>query len=72
MGDVVAITDASGGIGRATARRFAQDGARIALLARGDAGLEGASTKIEELGAKLSSSPPTSPTPTGGGCCASR
>jgi len=52
MGDVVVITGASGGIGRATARRFAQDGARIALLARGDAGLEGAATEIEELGAK--------------------
>ena len=52
MGDVVAITGASGGIGRATARRFAQDGARIALLARGDAGLECAATEVEELGAK--------------------
>ena len=52
MGDVVVITGASGGIGRATARRFAQDGARIALLARGDAGLEGAATEIEELGAE--------------------
>jgi NAD(P)-dependent dehydrogenase (short-subunit alcohol dehydrogenase family) len=52
MGDVVVITGSSGGIGRATARRFAQDGARIALLARGDAGLEGAATEIEELGAK--------------------
>ena len=52
MGDVVVITGASGGIGRATARRFAQDGARVALLARGDAGLEGAATEIEELGAK--------------------
>ena len=52
MGDVVVITGASGGIGRATARRFAQDGARIALLARGDAGLEGAATEVEELGAK--------------------
>jgi NAD(P)-dependent dehydrogenase (short-subunit alcohol dehydrogenase family) len=52
MGDVVVITGASGGIGRATARRFARDGARIALLARGDAGLEGAATEVEELGAK--------------------
>src|SRR5438477_4785748 len=52
MSDVVVITGASGGIGRATARRFAQDGARIALLARGEAGLEGAATEVEELGAK--------------------
>src|SRR5213596_3422802 len=52
MGDVVVITGASGGIGRATARRFAQDGAKIALLARGEAGLEGIATEIEERGAK--------------------
>src|SRR4051794_8185775 len=52
MGDVVVITGASGGIGRATARRFAQDGAKIALIARGEAGLEGVATEIEELGAK--------------------
>src|SRR5213596_502585 len=52
MGDVVVITGASGGIGRATARRFAQDGAKIALLARGQAGLEGIATEVEELGAK--------------------
>src|SRR2546421_2867476 len=52
MSDVVVITGASGGIGRATARRFAQDGARIALLARGEAGLEGIATEIEERGAK--------------------
>jgi short-subunit dehydrogenase len=38
MSDVVVITGASGGIGRATARRFAEDGAKIALLARGGAG----------------------------------
>ena len=50
MGDVVVITGASGGVGRATARRFAQDGAKIALLARGEAGLEGAAREIEERG----------------------
>src|SRR3954467_12608108 len=52
MGDVVVITGASGGIGRATARRFAQDGAKIALLARGQAGLEGIATEVEEWGGK--------------------
>ena len=52
MSDVVVITGASGGIGRATARRFAQDGARIALLARGEAGLEGIATEVEEWGGK--------------------
>src|SRR5947199_10494602 len=52
MGDVVVITGASGGIGRATARRFARDGASIALLARGRAGLEGAAREVEELGGR--------------------
>ncbi|HEY8030585.1 MAG TPA: SDR family oxidoreductase [Gaiellaceae bacterium] len=52
MGDVVVITGASGGIGRATARRFAKDGASIALLARGRAGLEGAAREVEELGGR--------------------
>jgi NAD(P)-dependent dehydrogenase (short-subunit alcohol dehydrogenase family) len=50
MGDVVVITGASGGVGRATARRFARDGARIALLARGEAGLDAAAREIEERG----------------------
>src|SRR5512142_40923 len=52
MSDVVVITGASGGIGRATARRFAQDGARIALLARGRAGLDAAAREIEERGGR--------------------
>jgi NAD(P)-dependent dehydrogenase (short-subunit alcohol dehydrogenase family) len=50
VSDVVVITGASGGIGRATARRFAQDGAKIALLARGQAGLEAAAREVEERG----------------------
>jgi len=52
MGDVVVITGGSGGVGRATARRFAKDGARIALVARGRAGLEAAAKEIEELGGR--------------------
>ena len=52
MSDVVVITGASGGIGRATARRFGQDGAKVALLARGRAGLEGAAKEVEESGGK--------------------
>jgi short-subunit dehydrogenase len=50
MSDVVVITGASGGVGRATARRFAKDGAKIALVARGRAGLEGAARDVEKLG----------------------
>ncbi len=52
MSDVVVITGASGGVGRATARRFAEDGARIALLARGRAGLEAAAREVEERGGR--------------------
>lgn len=38
--EVVAVTGASAGVGRAVARAFAERGARLALLARGRAGLE--------------------------------
>jgi NAD(P)-dependent dehydrogenase (short-subunit alcohol dehydrogenase family) len=48
--EVVVVTGASAGIGRATARRFARDGARIGLLARGVEGLEGARRDVESLG----------------------
>jgi NAD(P)-dependent dehydrogenase (short-subunit alcohol dehydrogenase family) len=48
--EVAVITGASAGIGRATAREFARRGCRIALLARGRAGLEGAAREVEELG----------------------
>src|SRR6266568_3532704 len=47
---VVVITGASGGVGRAVARRFAQQGCRIALLARGRDGLEAAKREVESLG----------------------
>jgi NAD(P)-dependent dehydrogenase (short-subunit alcohol dehydrogenase family) len=49
---VIVITGASGGIGRATAREFARPGARIALLARGQRGLEGARREVEDAGAE--------------------
>jgi NAD(P)-dependent dehydrogenase (short-subunit alcohol dehydrogenase family) len=48
--EVVVITGASGGVGRATAHRFARDGARIALLARGQEQLEAAASEVRELG----------------------
>ena len=50
--EVVVITGASAGVGRATVRRFAQDGARIGLLARGEDGLRGALEDVERAGGK--------------------
>jgi NADP-dependent 3-hydroxy acid dehydrogenase YdfG len=49
---VVAITGASAGVGRATVRRFAENGAHIALIARGRDGLEAARTEVERAGGR--------------------
>jgi short-subunit dehydrogenase len=48
--EVIVITGASAGVGRATACAFARQGARLGLLARGRAGLEGARRDVEALG----------------------
>jgi NAD(P)-dependent dehydrogenase (short-subunit alcohol dehydrogenase family) len=48
--EVVVITGASAGVGRAAAREFAKRGARIGLLARGHDGLEGARLDVKHLG----------------------
>jgi NAD(P)-dependent dehydrogenase (short-subunit alcohol dehydrogenase family) len=50
VSQVVVITGASAGVGRATARRFAEDGARIGLIARGRAGLEATQREVEARG----------------------
>jgi NAD(P)-dependent dehydrogenase (short-subunit alcohol dehydrogenase family) len=50
--EVVMITGASAGIGRATAQAFAKRGAKIGLLARGREGLEAAKREVEELGGR--------------------
>ena len=50
--DVVVITGASAGVGRATARLFAQRGADVGLIARGRDGLEAAREEIERAGAR--------------------
>jgi len=47
---VVVVTGASGGIGRATARAFAERGDDVALLARGAAGLHGAAEDVTRCG----------------------
>src|SRR5205814_4310378 len=47
---VVVVTGASAGVGRATVREFASRGARIGLIARGRAGLEGARRDVERAG----------------------
>ena len=50
--EVVVITGASAGVGRATAQAFGRRGARVGLLARGRDGLEGAKAEAESAGAK--------------------
>jgi NAD(P)-dependent dehydrogenase (short-subunit alcohol dehydrogenase family) len=47
---VIVITGASAGVGRATAKAFAREGARIGLIARGRDGLEGARRDVEASG----------------------
>lgn len=49
---VVVITGASAGVGRAVARRFARAGARVALIARGEDGLEAAAREVDGLGGR--------------------
>ena len=50
--EVVVITGASAGVGRATVRAFAKRGAHIGLLARGQAGLEAAKLEVEQAGGR--------------------
>lgn len=51
MSDVVVITGASAGVGRAVTAAYAARGARLALIARGRAGLDGAAREAREAGA---------------------
>ena len=50
--EIVVITGASAGVGRATVREFAKRGAWIGLVARGKDGLQGARREVEAMGGK--------------------
>jgi NAD(P)-dependent dehydrogenase (short-subunit alcohol dehydrogenase family) len=52
MAEVVVVTGASAGVGRATAVAFARDGARVGLIARGEEGLVGARRDVEAAGGR--------------------
>lgn len=51
--NVVVVTGASAGVGRATARLFAKKGADVALIARGIDGLNAAKREVEALGRRV-------------------
>jgi short-subunit dehydrogenase len=48
--NVIAITGASAGVGRAAVRRFAREGACIGLIARGEDRLDATAREVEQLG----------------------
>ncbi len=48
--EVVVVTGASGGVGRAVAEEFGRHGAGVGLIARGRAGLDAAAQAVERLG----------------------
>jgi len=50
---VVVVTGATAGIGRAVTRRFARDGAKIGLIARGMDRLEATKREVEEAGGEV-------------------
>ena len=50
---VVVVTGASAGIGRAIAQEFGRNGWRVALLARGEDGLQAARAEVDYLLGRL-------------------
>lgn len=52
-GQVVVITGATAGVGRATAHRFARAGARLGLIARDQQALDAVKQEVESFGGKV-------------------
>ncbi|HEX6894352.1 MAG TPA: SDR family NAD(P)-dependent oxidoreductase, partial [Bryobacteraceae bacterium] len=50
--EVVVVTGASAGLGRAIVQRFAREKAHIGLIARGEDGLQAARQEVEAAGGK--------------------
>jgi NAD(P)-dependent dehydrogenase (short-subunit alcohol dehydrogenase family) len=57
QGKVVLVTGASAGIGRATVREFAAQGADVGLIARGEERLSAAAREVEQAGRKACVAP---------------
>jgi short-subunit dehydrogenase len=55
--EVMVVTGASAGVGRATARAFARRGSALGLIARGTEGLEAARHEAEKLGGRAMVAP---------------
>jgi len=51
-GKVAVVTGASSGVGRAIARELAVNGAKVGLIARGEAGLQAAAREVEAAGSE--------------------
>ena len=62
-GEVVVVTGASAGVGRATARAFARRGAQVGLIARDAEALQATCRDVDALGGKGPCVSPTSRTP---------
>jgi short-subunit dehydrogenase len=52
VSSVVVVTGASAGVGRATVRAFAREGASVGVIARGEERLESTRQELEELGCR--------------------